>query len=164
VALPAKFLSVNEGGNQKTSEATSWNLTCEASSSEEEDNNDDFQEEVSWIHHQREESAIDGDSGFSERAAAGCGGEFMVPNTFDNQDASEKFPLLSIYPAEHNTIVVPEDHISQPWASLFRYDAFNAVQSACFNVAACSDENLIVSAPTGCGKTVLFEFSILRLL
>jgi ATP-dependent DNA helicase HFM1/MER3 len=71
----------------------------------------------------------------------------------------------AIYPAEHNAIVQVGEHLSEPWASsFFSFDTFNAVQSACFNPAACTDENMVVSAPTGCGKTVIFELAILRLL
>lgn len=41
---------------------------------------------------------------------------------------------------------------------------FNAVQSESFAEVYLSDINLVVSAPTGSGKTVLFELCILRLL
>lgn len=45
---------------------------------------------------------------------------------------------------------------------LIRY--FNGVQSECFREAYLSDENMVVSAPTGSGKTGIFELCILRLL
>lgn len=41
---------------------------------------------------------------------------------------------------------------------------FNSLQSECFPVCFHSDANMVVSAPTGSGKTVLFELCILRLL
>lgn len=41
---------------------------------------------------------------------------------------------------------------------------FNSLQSECFPVCFHSDVNMVVSAPTGSGKTVLFELCILRLL
>ncbi|KAL5647406.1 hypothetical protein ACJX0J_041761, partial [Zea mays] len=41
---------------------------------------------------------------------------------------------------------------------------FNSLQSECFNVCFFSDVNMVISAPTGSGKTVLFELCILRLL
>ena len=41
---------------------------------------------------------------------------------------------------------------------------FNSLQSECFPVCFHSDVNKVVSAPTGSGKTVLFELCILRLL
>ncbi|GAQ86596.1 DNA/RNA helicase MER3/SLH1 [Klebsormidium nitens] len=46
----------------------------------------------------------------------------------------------------------------------FQLRYFNSVQSDTFREAYESDHNLVVAAPTGCGKTVLFELAILRLL
>ncbi|BGP14081.1 ATP-dependent DNA helicase MER3 [Rhodosporidiobolus nylandii] len=47
--------------------------------------------------------------------------------------------------------------------SLWRFGVFNAVQSACFDTVYHSDKNVVIAAPTGAGKTVLFELAILRL-
>ncbi|GAA5969973.1 hypothetical protein JCM11641_000215 [Rhodosporidiobolus odoratus] len=47
--------------------------------------------------------------------------------------------------------------------SLWRFGVFNAVQSACFDTVYHSDASVVISAPTGAGKTVLFELAILRL-
>ncbi|GAX85570.1 hypothetical protein CEUSTIGMA_g12985.t1 [Chlamydomonas eustigma] len=44
----------------------------------------------------------------------------------------------------------------------FRY--FNMVQSECYSCAYLSDENMVISAPTGSGKTGVMELSLLRLL
>ncbi|KAK9117209.1 hypothetical protein Sjap_016156 [Stephania japonica] len=41
---------------------------------------------------------------------------------------------------------------------------FNSLQSECFAECFLSDLNMVISAPTGSGKTVLFELCILRLL
>ncbi|XP_068485340.1 DExH-box ATP-dependent RNA helicase DExH17 isoform X3 [Phaseolus vulgaris] len=41
---------------------------------------------------------------------------------------------------------------------------FNSLQSECFPICFYSDVNMVISAPTGSGKTVLFELCILRLL
>ena len=41
---------------------------------------------------------------------------------------------------------------------------FNAVQSECFDAAFRQEHNLVVSAPTGTGKTAIFELAICRLL
>ena len=48
--------------------------------------------------------------------------------------------------------------------SVFKYPLFNAVQSKCFPVAYKSDDNLVVSAPTGGGKTAILEMAICRLI
>ncbi|EFJ14665.1 hypothetical protein SELMODRAFT_119598 [Selaginella moellendorffii] len=47
---------------------------------------------------------------------------------------------------------------------IFTFRYFNSVQSECFSQAFLSDDNMVVSAPTGSGKTVLFELCILHLL
>ncbi|XP_076925278.1 ATP-dependent DNA helicase homolog MER3-like, partial [Bidens hawaiensis] len=45
-----------------------------------------------------------------------------------------------------------------------RYRYFNSLQSECFSACFHSDINMVISAPTGSGKTVLFELCILRLM
>ncbi|KAH9603029.1 hypothetical protein KSS87_009502, partial [Heliosperma pusillum] len=48
--------------------------------------------------------------------------------------------------------------------STFNFRYFNSLQSECFPTCFLSDVNMVISAPTGSGKTVLFELCILRLL
>ncbi|KAJ1685936.1 hypothetical protein LUZ63_017326 [Rhynchospora breviuscula] len=47
---------------------------------------------------------------------------------------------------------------------VFNFRYFNSLQSECFSVCFLSDKSMVISAPTGSGKTVLFELCILRLL
>eukprot|EP00842_Homolaphlyctis_polyrhiza_P005370 jgi/Hompol1/5834/HPOL_004759-RA len=49
-------------------------------------------------------------------------------------------------------------------ASIFPFDHFNAVQSECFEQIYRENSNIVISAPTGCGKTCLMELAILRML
>lgn len=44
------------------------------------------------------------------------------------------------------------------------FQEFNDVQAACFSVAYESDDNCLISAPTGSGKTTLFELALFRTL
>ncbi|KAH7851890.1 hypothetical protein Vadar_017925 [Vaccinium darrowii] len=51
-----------------------------------------------------------------------------------------------------------------PFRSFFGFRYFNSLQSECFSSCFLSDVNMVIAAPTGSGKTVLFELCILRLL
>lgn len=44
------------------------------------------------------------------------------------------------------------------------YPSFNTVQSKVFDDVFHSDSHIIVSAPTGSGKTVIFELAIIQLI
>ncbi|GAA6048956.1 hypothetical protein JCM3770_007137 [Rhodotorula araucariae] len=57
----------------------------------------------------------------------------------------------------------PVNELPDMFRSLWRFGVFNAVQSVCFDTVYHTDENVVISAPTGAGKTVLFELAILRL-
>ncbi|KAJ3343760.1 Sec63 [Gonapodya sp. JEL0774] len=56
------------------------------------------------------------------------------------------------------------DVIPPSFRSLFQFPHFNAMQSACVDVALFTDRNLVVSAPTGSGKTCVMELAILHTL
>ncbi|KAL7283636.1 hypothetical protein ACG7TL_003072 [Trametes sanguinea] len=54
--------------------------------------------------------------------------------------------------------------IADMYRGLFKFGVFNAVQSQCYDSVMNTDENMVVSAPTGSGKTVLFELAIVKML
>ena len=56
----------------------------------------------------------------------------------------------------------PSDCIDSGFKSWFPYPRFNKVQSECINVVLRTDKNVVISAPTGSGKTVVFEFAMIR--
>jgi ATP-dependent DNA helicase HFM1/MER3 len=60
--------------------------------------------------------------------------------------------------------LVPASDLPDRFRSLFPFPLFNAVQSKSFRVAFTSDDNLVLSAPTGSGKTVVMELAICRLM
>jgi ATP-dependent DNA helicase HFM1/MER3 len=59
---------------------------------------------------------------------------------------------------------VSTSSLRDQFRSLFPFPAFNAVQSKCFPIAFNSDDNVVLSAPTGSGKTVVMELAICRLM
>jgi ATP-dependent DNA helicase HFM1/MER3 len=48
--------------------------------------------------------------------------------------------------------------------SIFSFPNFNAMQSKCFDTLYRSNDNFVLSSPTGSGKTVAFELAICRLI
>ncbi|KAF1805298.1 putative DEAD/DEAH box DNA helicase, partial [Mucor lusitanicus] len=48
--------------------------------------------------------------------------------------------------------------------SVFKFGVFNKIQSKCFPDAFYQNGNLVISAPTGSGKTVVMELAIIRTL
>ena len=50
------------------------------------------------------------------------------------------------------------------YAPLFPFSRLNPMQSVCFDQLVNAGTNVCVSAPTGSGKTLLFELGIVRLL
>ncbi|GJN21593.1 hypothetical protein PR202_gb09083 [Eleusine coracana subsp. coracana] len=72
-------------------------------------------------------------------------------------------------PAEMGSLADPDaprcvSDLPPPFRSVFGFRYFNSLQSECFHVCFLSDVNIVISAPTGSGKTVLFELCILRIL
>ncbi|KAI5114627.1 hypothetical protein M0805_000543, partial [Coniferiporia weirii] len=47
---------------------------------------------------------------------------------------------------------------------MFKFGVFNAVQSKCFDTIMQTRENMVISAPTSSGKTVLFELALIEML
>jgi ATP-dependent DNA helicase HFM1/MER3 len=47
--------------------------------------------------------------------------------------------------------------------AIFPYELFNAVQSKCFDVVYRTNDNVVVAAPTGSGKTAILELAICKL-
>jgi len=48
--------------------------------------------------------------------------------------------------------------------SIFPFPLFNAVQSKCFSVIYHTNDNFVLSSPTGSGKTAVLELAICRLM
>ncbi|PKY00800.1 P-loop containing nucleoside triphosphate hydrolase protein, partial [Aspergillus campestris IBT 28561] len=74
-------------------------------------------------------------------------------------------PFQDSIPMSIRGIVLVSAHeLPDNYRSLFPFPVFNAVQSKCFNPVYKGDDNIVLSAPTGSGKTVIMELAICRLL
>lgn len=60
-------------------------------------------------------------------------------------------------------LIEPRQALPDRCRAVFPYELFNAVQSKCFHLAYGYD-NLVVSAPTGSGKTAILEMAICKLV
>ena len=67
-------------------------------------------------------------------------------------------------PVIQGITLVPRTDLPDRFQAIFSYPVFNAVQSKCFPTAFSTDDNIVLSAPTGCGKTVIMELAICRLV
>ena len=63
-----------------------------------------------------------------------------------------------------NIDLVPTSILPDRLRSLFPFQYFNAMQSQSLPVIYSSDHNIVLSAPTGSGKTTCFELAIARLM
>ena len=64
----------------------------------------------------------------------------------------------------HGIQLVSPHELPDRFRHVFPYELFNAVQSKCFAPIYKSNDNVVVSAPTGSGKTALLELAICKLI
>ena len=60
--------------------------------------------------------------------------------------------------------LVPTHVLPDRFRSVFPFKVFNAIQSRCFEITYRSENNLVLSSPTGSGKTVIMELAICSLV
>ncbi|KAK0898882.1 ATP-dependent DNA helicase MER3 [Friedmanniomyces endolithicus] len=67
-------------------------------------------------------------------------------------------------PVVQGISLVSTHELPDRFRSIFSFPLFNAVQSKCFETIYKSNDNLVLSAPTGSGKTAVLELAICRLI
>lgn len=76
----------------------------------------------------------------------------------------ETLSVGSAPPMAHGIQLVTPHELPDRFRAVFPYGLFNAAQSKCFGPIYKSNDNVVVSAPTGSGKTALLELAICRLI
>ncbi|KAI9648924.1 ATP-dependent DNA helicase MER3 [Ciborinia camelliae] len=82
--------------------------------------------------------------------------------TFQND--RQILPFGNAPPMAHGIQLVSPHELPDRFRQVFPYELFNAVQSKCFAPIYKSNNNIVVSAPTGSGKTALLELAICKLV
>ncbi|KAL8851700.1 MAG: hypothetical protein Q9221_003431 [Calogaya cf. arnoldii] len=97
----------------------------------------------------------------------------------DGTDSTSTFPSFCTQPAKDSSSTINLRHappivqgiqlvspseLPDRFRSIFPFPLFNAVQSKCFGTAYKSLDNLVLSAPTGSGKTAILELAICQLM
>ena len=72
-------------------------------------------------------------------------------------------PLGHAPPLVQGITLVPVTRLPDRLWKVFNFELFNAIQSATFDAVYESNDNLVVSAPTGSGKTTIMELAICKL-
>ncbi|KAJ9236294.1 hypothetical protein DTO166G5_4056 [Paecilomyces variotii] len=83
---------------------------------------------------------------------------------YTSPDIERRISLSHAPPIIQGITLVPVHELPDRFKSLFKFPIFNAIQSKCFQHVYQNDYNVVVSAPTGSGKTVLMELAICRLI
>ncbi|GFF79769.1 ATP-dependent DNA helicase MER3 [Aspergillus lentulus] len=76
----------------------------------------------------------------------------------------QKSPFENIPMSVRGIVLVSVHELPDSYRSIFHFPVFNAVQSKCFQRVYKTDDNIVLAAPTGSGKTVIMELAICRLL
>lgn len=67
-------------------------------------------------------------------------------------------------PIAHGIQLISPQELPDRFRHVFPYEAFNAAQSKCFHPIYKSNENIVVAAPTGSGKTAILELAICKVV
>ena len=106
------------------------------------------------------------------RALSKLPSESLSIDAHSTQDVDNSSPMVrkAQTARKHQGPVVQGIQLVSPrelpdrFRSVFPFLFFNAIQSRCYSTAYFSNHNLVVSAPTGGGKTAILELTICRLL
>lgn len=81
-----------------------------------------------------------------------------------DQQTNEGAPFKNIPISVRGIRLVSVNELPDRFRSIFPFPLFNAIQSKCFHPVYNGNDNVVLAAPTGSGKTVVMELAICRLL
>ncbi|KAL0206484.1 hypothetical protein P9112_001791 [Eukaryota sp. TZLM1-RC] len=96
----------------------------------------------------------------------------LISDSFLGVESHHILPLVDVvFPSSesHYTTLLPlvplkVSVLPQKFRKLFKFSHFNPIQTQIFHTAYHTDQNILVGAPTGSGKTLVAELAILRLI
>lgn len=101
----------------------------------------------------------------SQSYSIGVDERYVEPSTdFPASHHGPSNPFQDIPVSVRGIVLLSVRELPDNYRSLFHFPVFNAVQSKCFQAIYKSDDNVVLAAPTGSGKTVVMELAICRLL
>jgi replicative superfamily II helicase len=86
------------------------------------------------------------------------------PQLLHEQPLSFAAPLSQRPPTAQGIQLVSPQDLPDRFRQVFPYPLFNAVQSKCFKLIYNTNDNVVISAPTGSGKTAILELAICKLI
>ncbi|KAK5132736.1 hypothetical protein LTR08_008702 [Meristemomyces frigidus] len=94
--------------------------------------------------------------------------QLVAPNAFKpdfmSQPLTKSKHSKTSAPIVQGISLVSTHELPDRFRSMFPFPLFNAVQSKCFNTIYKTNDNFVLSAPTGSGKTAVLELAICRLI
>ncbi|KAL4994990.1 Sec63 Brl domain-containing protein [Aspergillus recurvatus] len=90
--------------------------------------------------------------------------QYLQSSTNHPASHDSSTPLKDIPVSIRGIVLLSVRELPDNYRSLFQFSVFNALQSKCFQTVFKTDDNVVLAAPTGSGKTVVMELAICRLL
>ncbi|KAJ9635199.1 ATP-dependent DNA helicase MER3 [Coniosporium tulheliwenetii] len=101
------------------------------------------------------------DEVYDDRPRASAAQEFQ-PSYY--KAAPKQMTLRHAPPMAQGVELVPTHELPDRFRSIFPFPLFNAIQSKSFQAVYRSNDNFVLSSPTGSGKTAILELAICRII
>ncbi|XP_055863197.1 probable ATP-dependent DNA helicase HFM1 [Biomphalaria glabrata] len=104
-------------------------------------------------------------SSFNMDMASGSGlSQILQTQNHENGTGARGASQISAHPTVGGIKLRSVEEIPRKFQQIFTFPYFNLLQSKVYDEVLYTDNSIVVSAPTGSGKTVVFELALIRLL